>query len=708
MKVAEVVNILNKNIKRKGLKHFYEYMANMLIEEPPITIEDCFELIGDFLTDGMVYSTEEANELCGLLVRVFLEKGLRDELKDTILPTILSNPICIGEISDDIEYDLKEGRSDTIDPMLDYDKYTSSIGTNLNLATEEEITAKEKEAKKKQLDAIDKQMKRQKKAPPLIVKHSGGDYKMDVLVNNVTIIIGGKSLLENAKLKLNYGRKYGLIGRNGIGKTTLLNQIARKEIEGFPEHLHVLHVEQEIDPEDKSVIDHVLECDTERTLLLQEEKDLLEIDKTKLKKHKVEKMRDKLYEVQKRLSEIGAHEAEYKASKILNGLGFQQEDMNRKSQEFSGGWRMRITLAKALFSNPDILLLDEPTNHLDLDAVLWLEQYVQDLDITVVIVSHAREFLNNVAEEIIHFFDAQLEYYKGNYDQYEKTRTELIKQRKKQVETQNKQADHLQKFIDKFRYNAKRASLVQSRIKALKRMDIMDEITEDPSCVFIFPEPEMIQAPILRLTESTIGYGAGKVIADDVNIDVNLESRIAIVGPNGAGKTTLLKTLVGELEPMDGTHFVHQRLRIGLFNQHHVESLDLRLSALEQMMDTFGSYNTQDYRSHLGSFGLSGNLSIRPMYLLSGGQKSRVSFAIITYKKPHVIIMDEPTNHLDIDAINALMIACESYKGGLVIVSHDQYFMEMLSEIYIVNDGEVKKFDGTFLEYKEYVIKNKH
>lgn len=602
---------------------------------------------------------------------------------------------------------MKEGRSDTLDPMLDYDKYTSSLSTNLEVMTEEEIQAQERASKKKQLDAIDMQIKRRKKAPPLVVKHVKGDYKCDVLVNNVTILTGGVHLLDNARLKLTYGRKYGLIGRNGIGKTTLLNHIARKEIEGFPEHLHVLHVEQEIDPEDKTVIDHVLECDTERTLLLQEEKDLLAVDESKIKKNKAEKLREKLYEVQKRLLQIDAHEAEHKASKILSGLGFRQSDLIRKSQEFSGGWRMRITLAKALFSQPDILLLDEPTNHLDLDAVLWLENYVKSLDITVIIVSHAREFLNNVAEEIIHFFDSKLEYYKGNYDTYEKTRTELLKNRKKQIQNQDKQVEHLQKFIDKFRYNAKRASLVQSRIKAMKRMEIIDEIIEDPTCVFIFPEPEPLTPPILRLTEATIGYGEGKEIAYDVNIDISMESRIAIVGPNGAGKTTLLKTLINQLECIEGTQYNNQRLRIGLFTQHHVESLDLRLSPLEQMMDMFGTMNSQDYRAHLGSFGLSGNLAIRPMYLLSGGQKSRVSFAIITYSKPHIIIMDEPTNHLDMDAISALMIACESYKGGLVIVSHDQYFMEMLNEIYIVNNQSVTKFDGTFLEYKEYVMKHK-
>lgn len=326
------------------------------------------------------------------------------------------------------------------------------------------------------------QMKRHKKAPPFTVMHGrDADYKMDVLVNNVSVIVGGKTLLDQASLKLISGKKYGLIGRNGVGKTTLLNMIARKEVEGFPQHLHVLHVEQEIEPEEKTVIEHILECDIERAKLLQEQEDLLSIDESKLKRRNIAEKAEKLERVQERLVEIEAHEAEYKASTILSGLGFSQEDLTRNSNEFSGGWRMRISLAKALFSSPDILLLDEPTNHLDLDAVLWLEDYIQSLEITVIIVSHARDFLNNVAEEIIHFFDAKLQYYKGNYDQFEKTRTEQLKQHKKQLEGQSRQQDHLQKFIDRFRYNAKRASLVQSRIKALNRMEIIDEIADDPT-----------------------------------------------------------------------------------------------------------------------------------------------------------------------------------------------------------------------------------
>jgi ATP-binding cassette, subfamily F, member 3 len=292
----------------------------------------------------------------------------------------------------------------------------------------------------------------------------------------------------------------------------------------------------------------------------------------------------------------------------------------------------RIALAQALFVQPDLLLLDEPTNHLDIDAILWLQEYIENIDNTVIIVSHARDFLNIVAEEIIHFFSDKLAYYKGNYDNFEKVRSEAIRRQKKTRESQSKKVEHIKEFIDRFRYNAKRASLVQSRIKKLQKMEIIDEIAEDPTCIFIFPNPPyMLNPPLLRLDEACIGYAEGKPILCGVNLNIDMDSRIVIVGPNGAGKTTLLKALIGELNPLHGFYYKHNRLRIGLFAQHHIDQLDLRLSPLEQMMKLYPGNHSEIFRSHLGSFGLSGSLALRPMYLLSGGQKSRVAFAVITW-----------------------------------------------------------------------------
>ena len=367
---------------------------------------------------------------------------------------------------------------------------------------------------------------------------------------------------------------------------------------------------------------------------------------------------------------------------------------------------MRIAIAKVIFSEPEILMLDEPTNHLDLPALIWLESYIQEMyDTTIIIVSHARDFLNATTEEIIHFQDQKLTYYKGNFEQFEKTKAERDRNTKKAREGQLDKISHIQKFIDKFRYNAKRATLVQSRIKAIQRIDVVADVVNDPACVFMFPNPEKISPPLCRLDEAVIGYKEGNPILRGVNINVDLSTRIALVGPNGAGKSTLIKALVGDLELQDGYHMRHNRLRIGIFTQHHMDLLDLRLSAVEQLSTKYPEESAEKFRQHLGSFGITGNMALRPMYLLSGGQKSRVSFAMITWEKPHILLLDEPTNHLDFDAINALIVALNNFEGGLVVVSHDEYFLSALCDkLYIVNKGKTKAFEGDLADYRKLVV----
>jgi ATP-binding cassette, subfamily F, member 3 len=322
-------------------------------------------------------------------------------------------------------------------------------------------------------------------------------------------------------------------------------------------------------------------------------------------------------------------------------------------------------------------------------------------------VSHARDFLDATVDEIIHFQGQKLTYYKGNFQQFEKTRNERNKNQKAAQAAQKDKIANIQKFIDKFRYNAKRATLVQSRIKAIEKIDVVADVIQDPTVVFMFPNPEKISPPLMRLDEACIGYTSEKSILDKVNINIDLETRIALIGPNGAGKSTLVKALCGNLELNDGYRFIHNRLRVGVFTQHHMDLLDLKMSAVEQMMVNYPDIPAEKFRAHLGSFGITGAVALRPMYLLSGGQKSRVSFAIITWEKPHILMLDEPTNHLDFDAINALIVALNNFEGGLVVVSHDEYFLNALCDrLYIVNKKKVKAFEGDLSDYRKIVTKS--
>jgi len=681
----------------------FDYMANMILEDEPENESDLNALIGDYLTDQLKYDEERIIEICKDLLEEMVKLGLKCARK-AIIAEKLNKTVKLS--------DIKVGSENTItslnfDPnIFVFEKPKDLIELQgLNLI----IKHKDKsEALMKHLENI---AKSKEGLPELLMHHSRDEsHKVDIIVPSFTISIAGKTLMEDSPLKINFGRRYVLIGRNGIGKTTLLNHIARKEIDGIPKHLQILHVEQEVVATDNILLDEVLNCDIERRNLLNENIEISEFFKNEenLKnKEKTEIFTKRLVEVAKRLQEIDADSAEAKAIEILRGLGFNQPDLKKPTKQFSGGWRMRISLAKALFVQPDILLLDEPTNHLDMNAVMWLEDYLNSWPYTLIVVSHARDFINNIATDIIYFTNLKLYYYKGTYDDFEKSRAERNKLQSKQKKSQEKKLDHMQAFIDKFRANAKRASLVQSRIKAVNRIEIIEEILEDPSCIFVFPVPEKLNPPVLRLDNVDLGYEKTKPIVSKINFNVDMQSRIAVVGPNGAGKTTLLKCLNNELQALNGMVYRHSKLKLAMFTQHHIDQLDLDLSPLEQLQSAYTDMGSDIIRAHLASFGITGNMALRPNYQLSGGQKTRVALAWLVLQNPHIILMDEPTNHLDIDAVNALALALNSYTGGICIVSHDQHFVESVcTSIYVVKDGKCLQFKGNFQDYKKHIRLN--
>eukprot|EP01063_Lacrimia_lanifica_P008337 TRINITY_DN153_c0_g2_i1.p1 TRINITY_DN153_c0_g2~~TRINITY_DN153_c0_g2_i1.p1 ORF type:complete len:731 (+),score=350.66 TRINITY_DN153_c0_g2_i1:42-2234(+) len=520
---------------------------------------------------------------------------------------------------------------------------------------------------------------------------NGGEITLD----SIDVSIGKSSLLRDADLHIFAGHRYGLIGRNGVGKTTLLRHISEGELPGISPFLQILHIEQEVVPSTDTAISVVLSADVERTNLMAEEAQLVAGDDTP-------EAGKRLTEIYTRMDEIDAHSAEGRAAQILAGLSFDTQMMNMPTKSLSGGWRMRVSLARALFISPDILLLDEPTNHLDLHAVLWLENYLSTWNKTLLVVSHSRTFLNAVCTDIINFQDHKLTYYKGDYTTFENSRDEQLKTQARQHEAQEKTRKHMQEFIDKFRCNAKRAAMVQSRIKAMERMEMIDAVQSETTFRFKFGEPEPVSGPLIQILDVTFGYRSDRVLFKDVNFGLDTESRVALVGNNGSGKSTFMNVIGGELEPLEGRVVRNPKARIARFTQHHMESLNLQQTPMEFMRFKFPTADKDKLRAHLGGMGLSGEKAMQPIYTLSGGQKSRIAFAILTWSNPQMLLLDEPTNHLDIDTVDALIHALLTFKGGVILISHDEHLITSVCDtLYVCTGSTLKKFNGGFNDYKK-------
>lgn len=554
---------------------------------------------------------------------------------------------------------------------------------------------------------------------PLMLGSDAQSKSKDIKVDGIDITIGGQRILSDTNLTLAYGRRYGLVGQNGIGKSTLLRALSKREV-AIPTHISILHVEQEIMGDDTPALQAVLDADVWRKHLLKEQekitKELTELDAerssmadTSTDAAKLDKQKDgldtTLSDIQGKLAEMESDKAESRAASILAGLGFSHERQQFATKTFSGGWRMRLALARALFCEPDLLLLDEPSNMLDVPSITFLSNYLQGYPSTVLVVSHDRAFLNEVATDIIHQHSERLDYYKGaNFESFYATKEERRKTAKREYENQMQQRAHLQAFIDKFRYNAAKSSEAQSRIKKLEKMPVLEAPEAEYSVHFKFPEVEKLSPPIIQMSQVSFGYTPDKPLLRNVDLDVQLDSRIGIVGPNGAGKTTALKLLIGQLQPTAGLISQNPRLRVGFFAQHHVDALDLTTSAVGFMAQRYPGKSDEEYRRHLGAFGITGMTGLQKMELLSGGQKSRVAFACLGLQNPHILVLDEPSNHLDIEAMDALSTALSQFQGGVLMVSHDVTMLQnVCTSLWVCDHGTVEHFEGTVADYKKRI-----
>lgn len=526
----------------------------------------------------------------------------------------------------------------------------------------------------------------------------------DILVEKIDMSYQGVGLLENASLNLVSGHRYGLVGPNGCGKSTLLKVLGCHEIP-FPSNVDRYFVSREVDASETSALDAVLSVDNEREHLDAEIEKLLLADQED--PHVLHRMED----IYKRLDDLDADTAEARAGKILFGLGFDPEMQRRPTNSFSGGWRMRISLAQALFINPTVLLLDEPTNHLDIEAVVWLENYLSKFDKILFMVSHSQDFMNNVCTKICHMQLKQLNYYDGNYDQYCTTRMEKEMNQQKKFEWEQNQIKNMKEYIARFGHgSAKLARQAQSKEKTLAKMTrggLTESVAKDANINFKFTCAGPLPPPMIQFREVSFNYPGRETLFRNLDLGVDMDSRICLVGPNGAGKTTLTKLMCRELEPTEGYVGKNPHCIMARFNQHFVDQINMELTPLEWMAEEYPLVkDITILRGALGRFGISGQPQSTPMKALSDGQKSRTVLAWMAYKSPHFIILDEPTNHLDIESIDALAEGINKFEGAVVVVSHDlRLIAQIAEEIWIVDKGEAKRFNGDIADYKEHVQK---
>ncbi|XP_060623366.1 ATP-binding cassette sub-family F member 3 [Anolis sagrei] len=664
------------------------------------SVDDLFEAVGELLQD-ISRDSKDDEDIRAICQRMYNTLHLDSENSGRDTQVLLDAPIQISKMADNYDSGL-----DALPGMLLKRNQNSMVNSKKLEKAEARLKAKQNKKQERDssksgnslvLEEASASQAASKKETRL--ETSGKNKSYDVRIENFDVSFGERVLLTGADLNLAYGRRYGLVGRNGLGKTTLLKMIASRSLR-IPSHISILHVEQEVAGDDTPALQSVLECDTTRESLLKEEKELT----ARVNSGRGEGTEGtRLSEIYAALEEIEADKAPARASVILAGLGFSAKMQQQTTKEFSGGWRMRLALARALFARPDLLLLDEPTNMLDVKAIIWLENYLQTWQSTILVVSHDRNFLNAVATDIIHLHSQRLDSYRGDFENFVKIKEERLKNQQREYEAQQQYREHIQVFIDRFRYNANRASQVQSKLKLLEKLPKLKPVDKESEVTIKFPDGfEKFSPPILQLDEVDFYYEPDHFIFRGLSVSADLDSRICVVGENGAGKSTMLKILMGELAPVQGIRHAHRNLKIGYFSQHHVDQLDLDISATELLAKKFPGKTEEEYRHQLGCYGVSGELAVRPVASLSGGQKSRVAFAQMTMPCPNFYILDEPTNHLDMETIESLAKALNAFRGGLILVSHDERFIRLVCQgLWVCGEGTVKRIEGGFDEYRD-------
>ncbi len=511
---------------------------------------------------------------------------------------------------------------------------------------------------------------------------------------------GSKYLLENASASIFPGQKVGIIGRNGCGKSTLFAAIKGEiapELGSLtvPRNFKISAVSQQTPSLDISALDYVKQGDKDLTELLAQKE-----------KAYAENNGEKIALIEDKLGIAGVWTIDSRAKILLHGLGFAEDEMQKAVKEFSGGWRMRLNLAQALIYKSDVLLLDEPTNHLDLDTIIFLENYLKSFEGTILCISHDRDFLDTFCAHILHFESNHLVMYTGNYSDYERLRAERIKNEKANRRREEASLAHMQDFVERFRYKASKAKQAQSMLKAIDRLKLTAVTQEESPYHIKFADPERTVDIIADLKELDCGYSENDIILKKVNLMLIAGDRIGLLGRNGQGKSTLIKTLCSVLKPVHGTVTLGKGIKIGYFAQHELDQLSGQMSALDHLRAIDHNAKEKDLRTFLGSFSFSGDKATQKVEDMSGGEQARLALAIVAYQKPNLLLLDEPTNHLDLDMREALSLALSTYKGALILVSHDRHLLEAIADkLWLIDDGNVSEFNGDLNDYQEFLNK---